>query len=204
MQLEYRSVRTSFAVPDELEPVTRHPKVTPPGEEMRYHHALCYGCGADAVNGLHVRVTAGEGATSTATMSVPQWMEGGPGVIHGGLLSAAFDEVMGTTALLIGVPVVTGHLEIDFAKPIPIGSSLWFTGEVLGRVGRKIYMRSKHSSSTRMGRSRPTRNRSREACRCSSESIRANTSPLTSPIRSVPTPGRSTRVRKRCAVVSGR
>jgi len=142
VQLEYRSVSTSFAVPDELEPVTRHPKVTPPGEDMRYHHALCYGCGADAVNGLHVRVIAGEGATSTATMTVPQWMEGGPGVIHGGLLSAAFDEVMGTTALLIGVPVVTGHLEIDFAKPIPIGSSLWFTGEVLGRVGRKIYMRS--------------------------------------------------------------
>ena len=60
VQLEYRSVSTSFAVPDELEPVTRHPKVTPPGEDMRYHHALCYGCGADAVNGLHVRVIAGE------------------------------------------------------------------------------------------------------------------------------------------------
>ncbi|MFT3901091.1 MAG: PaaI family thioesterase [Gordonia sp. (in: high G+C Gram-positive bacteria)] len=129
----------SFAVPEDLEPLTRHPKVSPPGQIMRYHHALCYGCGDDAINGLHVAVTAGEGLTSTATMTVRQWMEGGPGVIHGGVLSAAFDEVMGTTALLCGVPVVTGHLEIDFAKPIPIDSSLRFTAEILGKQRRKIY-----------------------------------------------------------------
>ena len=109
---------------------------------MRYHHALCYGCGADAVNGLHVRVIAGEGATSTATMTVPQWMEGGPGVIHGGLLSAAFDEVMGTTALLIGVPVVTGHLEIDLPSPSRSARRCGSPVKFLGRVGRKIYMRS--------------------------------------------------------------
>ena len=67
-------------------------------------------------------------------------MEGGPGLIHGGILSAAFDEVMGTTALLIGVPVVTGHLEIDYARPIPIDSSLRFTADVLGRQRRKVYL----------------------------------------------------------------
>ncbi|QKT08447.1 PaaI family thioesterase [Gordonia sp. X0973] len=141
-KLDYRSVRTPFAIPDDLESVSRHPKARRPGEAMRYHHALCYGCGDDAVNGLHVTVTAGEGVASTATMQVRSWMEGGPGVIHGGILSAAFDEVMGTTALLIGVPVVTGHLEIDFMRPIPIESSLRFTAEVLGRDRRKIYTRA--------------------------------------------------------------
>ncbi|GAA3032979.1 PaaI family thioesterase [Gordonia defluvii] len=139
-ELDYRAVRGSFAVPDDLEPLDRHPKATPPGEAMRYHHALCYGCGDDAVNGLHVVVTAGDGVTATATMRVAPWMEGGPGLIHGGILSAAFDEVMGTTALLIGVPVVTGHLEIDYARPIPIDSSLRFTADVLGRQRRKVYL----------------------------------------------------------------
>ncbi|MFT4201215.1 PaaI family thioesterase [Gordonia sp. (in: high G+C Gram-positive bacteria)] len=135
-------MRGSFAVPDDLEPLTRHPKATAPGEAMRFHHALCYGCGDDALNGLHVTVVAGEGLDSTATMVVRPWMEGGPGVIHGGVLSAAFDEVMGTTALLIGVPVVTGHLEIDFARPIPIDSSLRFTAEILGKQRRKVYTRA--------------------------------------------------------------
>ncbi len=141
-ELEYRAVRGSFAVPDDLEPLSRHPKATPPGQPMRYHHALCYGCGDDAVNGLHVVVTAGDGVAATATMLVSPWMEGGPGLIHGGILSAAFDEVMGTTALLIGVPVVTGHLEIDYAKPIPIDSHLRFTAQVLGRQRRKVYTRA--------------------------------------------------------------
>jgi len=141
-ELDYRAVRSSFAVPDDLEAVSRHPDIAAPGEPMRYHHALCYGCGDDAPNGLHVRVVAGEGVDSTATMAVVPWMEGGPGLIHGGILSAAFDEVMGTTSLLIGLPVVTGHLEIDFAKPIPIGSTLRFTAEVLGRQRRKVYLRS--------------------------------------------------------------
>ncbi|WP_040522200.1 PaaI family thioesterase [Gordonia araii] len=135
-------MRGSFAVPDDLEPLSRHPKATPPGQPIRFHHALCYGCGDDAVNGLHVTVTAGEGLGSTATMNVASWMEGGPGVIHGGILSAAFDEVMGTTALLIGVPVVTGHLEIDFAQPIPIESSLRFTATILGKQRRKVYTSS--------------------------------------------------------------
>ncbi len=109
---------------------------------MRYHHALCYGCGADAPGGLRVTVTAGDGLTSTASMAVEPWMEGGPGLIHGGILSAAFDEVMGTTALLIGVPGVTGHLEIDFARPIPIASTLRFTAQILGKQRRKVYLDS--------------------------------------------------------------
>lgn len=129
-------------LPTDIEPLARDPKATPPGERIGLHHSMCYGCGDEAPVGLRIDVTAGEGLTVTATMQVVDWMQGGPGVIHGGVLSAAFDEVMGTSPLLLRTPVVTGHLAIDYARPIPLGSTLNFTGEVLGGRGRKIYTRA--------------------------------------------------------------
>lgn len=135
-------MKTSFVLPTDIEPLPRHPKATPPGEKIDLHHGMCFGCGADAPVGLRVTVVAGEGVTTTATMTVEDWMQGGPGVIHGGVLSAAFDEVMGTTPLLLRKPVVTGHLAIDYAKPIPLGSTVHFTCEILGGRGRKVYTRA--------------------------------------------------------------
>lgn len=135
-------MKNDFVLPADLEPLTRHPKVPAPGGALRLHHSMCFGCGLDAPVGLRLAVTAGEDFQVTATMAVEPWMQGGPGVIHGGLLSAAFDEVMGNASIMIGVPVVTVNLEIDYAKPIPLGSELTFTGEVLGKSGRKVYVRS--------------------------------------------------------------
>ncbi|WP_082399770.1 PaaI family thioesterase [Gordonia phthalatica] len=135
-------MKTSFVLPTDIEPLARHPKATRPGEKIGLHHSMCYGCGDEAPVGLRITVVAGEGVTTTATMKVEDWMQGGPGVIHGGVLSAAFDEVMGTTPLLLRKPVVTGHLAIDYAKPIPLGSTVHFTCEILGGVGRKIYTRA--------------------------------------------------------------
>ncbi|EGD55403.1 thioesterase superfamily protein [Gordonia neofelifaecis NRRL B-59395] len=128
-------------LPADIEPVIRDPKATPPGHRIDLHHSMCFGCGSEAPVGLRIEVIAGEGLTVTAAMKVEDWMQGGPGVIHGGVLSAAFDEVMGTSPLLLRKPVVTGHLEIDYAKPIPLGSTVHFTGEILGGVRRKVYTR---------------------------------------------------------------
>ncbi len=82
---------------------------------------------------------AGEGFTVEAKMPVEQWMEGGPGVIHGGILSSALDDVMGMTPRLLGPPGVTVHLQVDFLQPIPVGKTLHIRAEILGRQRRKIY-----------------------------------------------------------------
>ena len=132
-------MKSTFVAPTDLEPLERHPKATAPGGHIDLHHSVCFGCGDDAPVGLHLKVMAGEGLTVNAQMPVTDWMQGGPGVIHGGILSAAFDEVMGTSPLLIGAPVVTAHLEIDFAQPIPLGSTLHFAGRIMGRQRRKVY-----------------------------------------------------------------
>lgn len=126
-------------VPDELDDVTRHPKAPAPGEPMHSHNKSCFGCGADSPRGLHLTVLAGEDFTVDAQMPVEQWMEGGPGVIHGGILSTAFDDVMGMLPRLIGPPGVTVHLQVDFAAPIPVGKTLHIHATMLGRQRRKIY-----------------------------------------------------------------
>lgn len=103
---------------------------------------MCFGCGEQAATGLRMVTIAGEGVDVTARMQVETRFEGGPGVIHGGILSTAFDEAMGLAQWMVGVIAVTAHLEIDFAKPIPIGSELRIEAECVGEVGRKLYTRA--------------------------------------------------------------
>lgn len=132
-------MRSEFAVPADLDPVTRHPKAAKPGEPVGMHNATCYGCGDRSPHGLNIVNIAREGFTVYADMPVEPWMEGGPGVIHGGLLSTAFDEVMGAVPKLVAGAAVTGHLEIDYLKPVPVGSVVRIDAELLGMKGRKIY-----------------------------------------------------------------
>lgn len=136
--LGYLHVTPSFVVPDDLEPLTRHPKAARPGEPTRVHNPHCFGCGPDAP-GLRLEVFARAGFETTAILTVQPWMEGGPGIIHGGLLTTAFDDVMSLATFLAGPPTVTGHLEVDFLAPIPVGARLQLHATALGRQRRKVF-----------------------------------------------------------------
>ncbi|GAC68055.1 PaaI family thioesterase [Gordonia soli] len=126
-------------MPTELDPLERHPKAVGPGEQMRMHNSTCFGCGEQSPAGLRLKMFAGDDFFVTATMEVESRFEGGPGVIHGGILSTAFDDVMGMAPLLIGPSAVTVHLEVDYRRPIPIGSTLQFRADIMGRQRRKVY-----------------------------------------------------------------
>jgi len=132
-------VKTSFVLPDELVAAVRSPRAPAFGEKLRAHYPMCFGCSETVPHGLHMVATAGEGAAVTARMQVEPRFEGGPGVIHGGILSAAFDEALGMTHWMVGCAAVTAHLEIDFAKPIPLDSELRIEAVAHGTVRRKIY-----------------------------------------------------------------
>ncbi|MFT3661098.1 MAG: PaaI family thioesterase [Gordonia sp. (in: high G+C Gram-positive bacteria)] len=133
-------MKSVFDLPENPEPLIRHPQAPAPGGEIRLHRGQCFGCSDESPVGLRLRVRTGEGLRVSAELSVEPWMQGGPGVIHGGLLAAAFDEVMGTAPLVIGIPPVTGHLEVDYAKPIPLGTVLTIEAEVVAKERRKLYI----------------------------------------------------------------
>ncbi len=45
--------------------------------------------------------------------------EGPPGYVHGGIIAAAFDEVLGMAQSLTGNPGMTGTLSIRYRRPDP-------------------------------------------------------------------------------------
>ena len=120
----------------------RHVDAPPPGTPLGSHYRQCFGCGPDHPTGLHLSLTAGEGCTIHAELLVTAHHQGAPGLAHGGLLAAAFDEALGAVTWLLRVPVVTVHLETDYRQPVPVGSTLSVDAECYAVAGRKIYSRA--------------------------------------------------------------
>jgi acyl-coenzyme A thioesterase PaaI-like protein len=69
--------------------------------------------------------------------------EGPPGCVHGGLIAAAFDEVLGFVQSLTGSPGFTGTLTVVYRKPTPLHTELRFDAEIVGQERRKIFARAR-------------------------------------------------------------
>ncbi len=119
----------------------RHPDAPAPGQPVPSHYRGCYGCG-DEPAGLHLRVTAGEGLSVHGEFLVTEHHQGAPGLAHGGLLAAAFDEVLGALNWTLRSSAVTARLETDFRRPVPVGSVLHIDAEITGVSGRKVFSRA--------------------------------------------------------------
>jgi acyl-coenzyme A thioesterase PaaI-like protein len=65
--------------------------------------------------------------------------EGPPGNVHGGMVAAAFDEVLGMAQALSGNAGFTGTLTIKYRSPTPLYEALTFRGWVTGTERRKIF-----------------------------------------------------------------
>ncbi|EFL22713.1 thioesterase [Streptomyces himastatinicus ATCC 53653] len=133
------SGRTTVLKPPEgaMAPV-RHPDAPAPGELLGAHYDQCFGCGEQS-GGLRLRVRAGEGVGLTAEFTVDAAHQGAPGLAHGGVLTAALDETLGSLNWLQRVIAVTGRLETDFVRPVPVGTVLHLEARVTAVHGRKIY-----------------------------------------------------------------
>ncbi|MGH3437647.1 MAG: PaaI family thioesterase [Sciscionella sp.] len=125
--------------PVETELPKRHPEAPPAGTELGPHYVKCFGCGDQVNNGLRLHTTLGDGLVAHTKFTVTEGHQGAPGLAHGGALSAAFDEALGTLNVLTRQPAVTGKLETEFLRPVPVGSTLYITARIDGVAGRKIY-----------------------------------------------------------------
>ncbi|MCX5386179.1 PaaI family thioesterase [Streptomyces sp. NBC_00083] len=126
---------------DAIAPV-RHAEAPAPGELLGAHYGHCFGCGDGQPHGLHLAARAGKGVTVTAEFTVREAHQGAPGLAHGGVLATALDETLGSLNWLLRVIAVTGRLETDFVRPVPVGTVLHLEAEVTAVAGRKIYSRA--------------------------------------------------------------
>ncbi|MFJ8186960.1 PaaI family thioesterase [Streptomyces sp. NPDC096105] len=120
-------------------PPVRHPDAPAPGELLGAHYGQCFGCGDEQPHGLHLQARAGEGVSITAEFTVRPAHQGAPGLAHGGVLATALDETLGSLTWLLRTIAVTGRLETDFVRPVPVGTVLHLQAQVTAVAGRKIY-----------------------------------------------------------------
>lgn len=106
---------------------------------MGPHYAGCYGCGPEQPHGLRLAVTVGEGVSVTARLTLTDDHQGAPGLAHGGVIAAAFDEALGALLWVLRQPAVTGRLTTSYLLPVPVGAVLHLGAECTGVSGRKIF-----------------------------------------------------------------
>lgn len=133
------AVNTSLTPPEGARPPVRHPDAPAPGEPIGSDYDQCFGCGRAQPHGLRLDRVAAEGVGLTARFTVRPEHQGAPGLAHGGVLSAALDEVLGSVGWLMHVIAVTGRLETDFLLPVPVGTELHLHARATAVHGRKIY-----------------------------------------------------------------
>jgi acyl-coenzyme A thioesterase PaaI-like protein len=76
-----------------------------------------------------------------ATLSFSGAFEGGPGLVHGGYIAAAFDELLGRTQSLTGEAGRTERLKIRYRNPCPLQTDLHMEGRVHKREDHSIRVR---------------------------------------------------------------
>jgi acyl-coenzyme A thioesterase PaaI-like protein len=132
---------SSIEPPADAPAPQRHPKAPGPGERTRRHSPQCAGC-ADVPGSLRIEswVDEDDDVAVRSRFPVRSDHQGGPGLLHGGLLMAAFDESLGTAHTLVVRTAVTARMETDFRAPVPVGRDVWLRSRVDAVVGRKVYI----------------------------------------------------------------
>jgi uncharacterized protein (TIGR00369 family) len=100
--------------------------------------STCFVCGVDNHQGLSLSFYETGPGTVETTVTVPQHLQGYPGVVHGGIVTALLDEIT-LRAAVAGEPehlMVTGKIEVRFRQTVPVGIPLRVVGTRLERKRR--------------------------------------------------------------------
>ncbi len=81
----------------------------------------CFGCGADNPWGLHLVFFAEPDGSVFSHWTPETNHQGYDGMVHGGIISTVFDEVMAWSVSNAGIWAVTGRLSATYRRPVEIG-----------------------------------------------------------------------------------
>jgi acyl-coenzyme A thioesterase PaaI-like protein len=105
-----------------------------------HHDPACWGCG-DNPAGLHLPLPAAEGLTDyEAYFSFDEHHQGGPGIVHGGLVASALDEAVGLLATWYAFPSVTVRIFVRYRHPVPINTELLIRASLDEAHGRRLHV----------------------------------------------------------------
>jgi acyl-coenzyme A thioesterase PaaI-like protein len=105
-----------------------------------HHDPACWGCG-DNPNGIHLTLPTEEGARRyESQFRFDARHQAGPGLAHGGLVSAALDEACGLLATWHRFPCVTARIFVRYRLPVPINRDLVVRAWVTSTRGRRTHI----------------------------------------------------------------
>ena len=139
-----RAAAALEAMADELDPVTPAwvPAVPAFFEGMKPEDFFPFSPMIGRYNALAPPITIDvvDGAVH-GTGNLDAAYEGPPGCVHGGVIAALFDELLGVANISAGVGAMTGTLTITYRSPTPMKTDLTFYAKVEGVDGRKVRTR---------------------------------------------------------------
>ena len=92
----------------------------------------CFVCGPDNPVGLHL-VFRLEGDACVSDFTPGEHHVGYPGVVHGGMIYSALDDVMANWLYLRGARAYTASCEIRYRIPVSVGEPLRLVGRQVER-----------------------------------------------------------------------
>lgn len=99
----------------------------------------CFVCGPENPIGLRASfVTDQATCTSTAALRLEVAYQGWQGVIHGGIIASLLDEACIYACRAKAEQCVTAELQIRYRKPLPVGTEVVVTGQLLDS-SRKVW-----------------------------------------------------------------
>lgn len=111
------------------------PKRIPP-----HHDPGCWGCG-DNPDGIRLPPPDAVGIDEyEARFRFDERHQGGPGITHGGLVSAALDEACGLLATWHRFPSVTARIFVRYRRAVHINRELLIRSWVTGSRGRRTHV----------------------------------------------------------------
>lgn len=97
----------------------------------------CFVCGVSNPFGLHLKFREPQPGEVVSNYTVPEQYQGYPGVVHGGIVAAMLDEVLGRAHMGGDPPrfMYTARLEIRYRKNVPVGKPLRLVGKAVKSKG---------------------------------------------------------------------
>jgi len=110
--------------------------------EMFTHWENCYGCGNQNPHSHGVVRERAANGDIIARVHIDEYHGGAKGIAHGGHLVFLMDEVMGGVGVKGDPHRVTTAMEVNFRRPIPLGSDVIVAARIEERDDKGLKIRS--------------------------------------------------------------
>ena len=101
---------------------------------------MCYVCGRANAAGMHLDFFSDGDKVQTEFETLPEH-QGYNHLLHGGILTSVFDDVLFRVGWMMGLKTITGRLEVWFRKPVPIGETVRVVGRLDHQRGRWLHVK---------------------------------------------------------------